>query len=72
MNIFVSPYKDGKYQVKIGGHMYPEKVTRTQIEAINFAHALAKQFGGEIVIQGKNGKIRQKNSYGNDPYPPIG
>ena len=26
----------------------------------------------EHVIHGRNGQIREKNSYGNDPYPPQG
>jgi uncharacterized protein YdaT len=52
-----------------------EKVTKkfdTQKEAIEFEKEIAKNQKSELVIHGKDGKIREKNSYGNDPYPPKG
>jgi len=44
----------------------------TQKEAIQKAIELAKNSESEVLIHGKNGKIRERNSYGNDPYPPKG
>jgi hypothetical protein len=44
----------------------------TQAEAISRARELAKNSSGEVIVQGKNGQIREKNSYGKDPYPPKG
>lgn len=44
----------------------------TQREAINRAREIAKKNGQEVVIHGVNGKIREKNSYGNDDCPPPG
>lgn len=45
---------------------------RTQREAIDRAIEIAKNNKQEVAIHGIDGKIRQKNSYGNDPYPPKG
>ena len=44
----------------------------TQEQAIEYARSYAQFTKGEVVIHGRNGKIREKNSYGNDPFPPIG
>lgn len=44
----------------------------TQKEAIEFAKQIAKNQYSEVIIHGTDGKIRDKNSYGNDPFPPEG
>ncbi|MBB4037553.1 uncharacterized protein YdaT [Dysgonomonas hofstadii] len=44
----------------------------TQKQAIERAIQIAKNNGQEVTIHGTNGRIRQKNSYGNDNYPPKG
>lgn len=44
----------------------------TQAEAIARAKEIAKNQGEGLSIHGVDGKIRQKNSYSNDPYPPKG
>ena len=46
------------------------KITKTQKEAIEVARSIAKNQNSEVVIHGKNGKIRDKDSYGNDSMPP--
>jgi hypothetical protein len=43
---------------------------QTQKAAITKGRELAKQEHIELVIHGRNGKIRDKDSYGNDPFPP--
>ncbi|MFZ5862380.1 MAG: DUF2188 domain-containing protein [Nitrospirota bacterium] len=43
---------------------------QTQAEAIEAAREIAKHQGVEVVIHGRDGKIRDKDSYGNDPMPP--
>jgi hypothetical protein len=45
---------------------------KTQSEAINVAKSIAKNQKSELIIQGKDGKIREKNSYGKDQSPPKG
>lgn len=44
----------------------------TQKEAIERAREIATNNGQEVVIHGLDGRIREKHSYGNDPYPPEG
>ena len=44
----------------------------TQENAINSAIIIAKRTKSEVVIHGRDGRIRSKNSYGNDPFPPRG
>lgn len=44
----------------------------TQKAAFERAREIAKNNGQEVAIHGLDGKIRDKHSYGNDPYPPKG
>lgn len=44
----------------------------TQREAISKGRDMAIQGRCELLIHGMNGKIRERNSYGNDPFPPKG
>lgn len=44
----------------------------TQREAINAARDIAINQQSEVIIHGEDGKIRERNSYGNDPFPPEG
>jgi uncharacterized protein YdaT len=46
--------------------------TGTQREAIERAREIAQNQGSEVVIHRENGQIRERNSYGNDPFPPKG
>jgi len=48
------------------------KVVDTQSEAIKIAREIAINQQTEVVIHRPNGQIRDKNSYGNDDYPPKG
>ncbi|PUB90118.1 MAG: hypothetical protein DBP01_08570 [gamma proteobacterium symbiont of Ctena orbiculata] len=45
---------------------------RTQEEARQAAVEIAKNQKSEVLIHGRNGKIRDRDSYGNDPFPPEG
>jgi hypothetical protein len=44
----------------------------TQAEATEAARGTAIRERGEVVIHGRSGRIRDANSYGNDPFPPKG
>lgn len=68
----VTPHPKGGWQVKGAGNSKATARTTTQAEAINIAKKIAVNNNSELVIHGTNGKIREKNSYGNDPYPPKG
>ena len=70
-NQHVTPHKNG-WQVKSAGSSKATKVTKTQKGAIKIARNIAINKKSEVLIHGTNGRIRQKNSYGNDPFPPRG
>ena len=44
----------------------------TQAQAIQTGRNMARQQHGELVIHGEDGRIRARDSYGNDPFPPKG
>jgi hypothetical protein len=56
--------------VKGAGNQKATKTTSTQKQAIQVAREIAKNQKSEVVIHGRDGKIRDKDSYGNDPNPP--
>lgn len=69
-NVHVVPRKDGDWSVKREGAKRSSAVTETQAEAIKEARKIAQKDGGEMSVHGKDGQIREKSSYGNDPCPP--
>lgn len=71
-NQHVTYRKDGKWQVIGDGNSKATAVTRTQADAIKVARDIAVNQKSEVVIHRINGQIRDKNSYGNDPFPPKG
>jgi Uncharacterized protein conserved in bacteria (DUF2188) len=44
----------------------------TQAQAIEAAREIARHQQGEVVIHRPDGRIRDRDSYGNDPFPPKG
>ena len=65
-NQHVVKHPDG-WAVKGAGNEKATKVTNTQKQAIDVAIGIAKNKQSEVVIHGRNGQIRDKDSYGNDP-----
>ena len=71
-NQHVTPHPGGGWQVKAAGSKKATAVTTTQKEAIKVAREIAKNQGSEMFIHNKQGQIRERDSYGNDPHPPKG
>lgn len=71
-NQHVTPHRDGGWQVKGAGNTKATRRTETQAEAAAIARRIAINQGAERVIHGMDGRIRAKDSYGNDPFPPRG
>jgi len=44
----------------------------TQQDAFEAAREIAINQGSEVIIHGQDGKIRERNTYGKDPFPPRG
>ena len=70
-NQHVVPAKNG-WAVKSAGSSRATKVYDTQKEAIAAARRIATKQRSELLIHGKDGRIREKNTYGRDAYPPKG
>lgn len=70
-NQWVSPYGDGKWAVKGAGNSKPTKVFDNKSDALDYARQIAKKQHSELFSQKKNGQINMRNSYGNDPHPPV-
>lgn len=68
-NQHVVPNKSG-WGVKGAGNSRFTVITTTKTEAEKIAREIAKKQGSEIIIHRKDGKIQDRDSYGNDPYPP--
>jgi len=64
-NITVGPSGDGKWDVDRGGEAI--STHRTQQAAIEKGRPIAKREETELIIKGRDGRIRSKDSYGPDP-----
>jgi uncharacterized protein YdaT len=53
------------------GNTRDTSVHPTQEKAIDAARDIAKNQRSEVVIHGRDGRIRDKDSFGPDPAPPI-
>lgn len=62
----------GEWAVKRGGSDRATTIVPTQKQAIEIAKNIAKHQGAELFIHGRSGQIRERNSFGNDDYPPKG
>ena len=67
----VVPHSGG-WAVHGGGNTRATVIKDTQQEAIDSAKLIAQNQGCDVIIHGQNGRIRDRNSYGNDPFPPKG
>ncbi len=64
--------RDNQWAVLGEGNSKATAVYPTQQEAIQRAKEIAQNQQSELLIHGINGKIRERNSYGNDQFPPKG
>lgn len=70
-NQHVVPNGDG-WGVRGEGNERLTSRHRTQGEAIDAARDIATRNRSEVVIHRPDGRIRDRDSYGNDPFPPEG
>jgi hypothetical protein len=71
-NQHVTRNSDGSWNVKGAGNTKATSIHPTQHEAQQRAREIAINQKSEVVIHDVNGRIRAKDSYGNDPHPPKG
>lgn len=70
-NQHVVPHGDA-WAVKGEGNTRATSVHDTQAEASVAGRRIAQNQGAELVIHRPDGRIRDKDSHGLDPYPPKG
>ena len=64
--------KNGRWGVRGENNSKLTSIFETQAEAIARAREISRNQQSELLIHGRNGRIRERDSYGNDPYPPRG
>lgn len=69
--IHVVPHESG-WAVRREGASRAGSTHDTQARATEAARSTAIRERGEVVIHRPDGRIRDANSYGNDPFPPKG
>lgn len=70
-NQHVVPHGD-QWAVKVAGNSQVTQVFSTQKAAIAFGREQAIKHQSELFIHNQEGQIRERNTYGIDPYPPKG
>ena len=70
-NQHVVPHQDG-WAVKGAGNQRATSVHSTQQQAIDAGRDIARNQKSELVIHRPDGRIRDKDSHGNDSFPPRG
>lgn len=61
---------DNGWAVRGEGNSRNTLNTANKADAVGRAREIAKNMKTELVIHGKDGKIKDKDSFGNDPAPP--
>jgi hypothetical protein len=69
--VHVVPHADG-WAVEREGSQRASSVHNTQAEAEARGRELARGDKTEFLLHNREGQIRARDSYGNDPYPPKG
>lgn len=57
----------GKWAVKLEGSTRARSRHDTQADAISTGRAVARKAKTELLVHGRDGAIRSRSSYGNDP-----
>lgn len=70
-NQHVVPH-DGGWAVKPEGGRRASSVHGTQREAIERGRHISQTQDSELFIHGRDGRIRERDTHGRDPYPPKG
>lgn len=64
--------RDGEWAVLRAGAERDSSHHKTQAAAAEAARKTAQRESTELFIHGKGGQIRERDSFGNDPFPPKG
>lgn len=70
-NVHVVP-RNGDWAVWREGAQRDSSHHDTQADAIYAARQTAQRESAELLIHDRNGQIRERDSFGHDPFPPKG
>ena len=62
--------RDNGWAVRKEGASRASKIFTTQADAVKYARELAQKEKAELYVHRRDGTIRERDSYGNDPFPP--
>ena len=62
----------GRWGIRGEGNSRLTSIFDRQSDAIAAARQISRNQSSELIIHGRNGQIRERDSYGNDPFPPRG
>nr|VFJ74891.1 MAG: hypothetical protein (DUF2188) [Candidatus Kentron sp. FM]VFJ75822.1 MAG: hypothetical protein (DUF2188) [Candidatus Kentron sp. FM]VFK22841.1 MAG: hypothetical protein (DUF2188) [Candidatus Kentron sp. FM] len=62
----------GGWDIKQSGGQRSSGHFDTKRDAVNRAREISRNQETELVIHNRNGRISEKDSHGNDPFPPRG
>jgi hypothetical protein len=66
----IGPRDDGRWYVKREGASRASSIHQSKVSAERTARATARRDRVEMVEKGRDGRIQNKDSFGNDPFPP--
>lgn len=69
-NHVVPSKKSGGWAVKKAGSSRASKAFSKKNDAVKYGRQLSRKEKAELYIHKKDGSIQNRNSYGNDPFPP--
>jgi hypothetical protein len=70
--VVTGPHPGGGWQNKVEGNKRASNVAPTKAQAQVRGREMAQNLHTEHKIQNRKGQIAERNSYGNDPFPPKG
>ena len=68
----VVPNPNGGWDIKIADAQRASAHCTTKEEAITVGRTISKNQRSELFIHNKDGRIANRDSHGNDPFPPKG
>jgi hypothetical protein len=64
--------RERRFSVRLEGKREYLLPPITQALAVDIARLIARANRSELIVQRRNGRIRLRDSHGNDPFPPRG
>jgi uncharacterized protein YdaT len=65
--IHVTPRQDGKWEARAEGADRAAAVVDRQADAIKRGREIARGEGGQLLVHGRDGRIREERTYRKDP-----